>query len=122
MPIAQAARRDAPVLCAGCGRSTARKSRHQRFCSPRCRNNGRGRVRKGRLGGDTRLPADPHKSGNGINGLQAPKQRPSLPINLLGGGSWRWPQKSSALDRITVEKIRRAEVAGLTELRDDEAA
>jgi hypothetical protein len=47
------------------------------------------------LGTDTRAPATPHKSASKNNRLQRPKSRSSLfanaPLNILGGGSWRWP-------------------------------
>lgn len=32
--------RDTPVTCAACGRQVSRKTRHQRFCSTRCRKQG----------------------------------------------------------------------------------
>jgi hypothetical protein len=32
------ARRDAPVICAACGRRVARRARQQRYCSDRCRD------------------------------------------------------------------------------------
>jgi hypothetical protein len=32
-----ALRRDAPVVCPGCGRSVRRKARQQVYCSTRCR-------------------------------------------------------------------------------------
>jgi hypothetical protein len=41
-----AARRDEPVTCAACGRKVQRRMRGQRYCSARCRENDRGRVRK----------------------------------------------------------------------------
>jgi len=115
MPIALAPRRDAPVVCPGCGRSTARRSRQQRFCSHRCRNNARGRVKADDLGTPSLDYTDPHKSERNINSLQASKQPPSLPINLLGSG-WQWPGARERLDAETIEKIRRAEVAEPTEL------
>jgi hypothetical protein len=44
--LVQASRRDAPVICANCGRKVLRRMRGQRFCSARCRDRGRGRSRK----------------------------------------------------------------------------
>ena len=46
----QASRRDAPVICANCGRKVLRRLRGQRLCSARCRDRGRGRSRKAFLG------------------------------------------------------------------------
>src|SRR5258707_14407261 len=43
---ARASRRDAPVVCERCGRKVERKSRQQRFCSGRCQEKARTRVRK----------------------------------------------------------------------------
>jgi hypothetical protein len=87
------ARRDAPVVCAACGKTAKRKMRGQLYCSVRCRENGRGRVRKAHLGQDTRAPATPLKSLNEISSLQKRKMGSSLftnaPLNVLGGGSFR---------------------------------
>lgn len=51
----------------------------------------------------------PPKLSNETNVLQWPKTGSSLfctgPLNLLGGGSWKWPT-AGRLDRKTVAKIR----------------
>jgi endogenous inhibitor of DNA gyrase (YacG/DUF329 family) len=72
MTQAFANRRDAPVICAGCNRSVARRARQQRFCSDRCRNReiGRRRVRKAFLGRDTRAPANPPKKDRQFKALR----------------------------------------------------
>jgi hypothetical protein len=64
------ARRDEPVTCAACGRKVQRRMRGQRYCSARCRENDRGRVRKAFLGHDTRAPTTPVKKFNEINELE----------------------------------------------------
>ena len=40
-----ALRRNAPVVCASCGRQAPRRARQQRYCSDRCRQNGSRRAR-----------------------------------------------------------------------------
>jgi hypothetical protein len=47
--------------------------RGQRYCSARCREKDRGRVRKAFLGQDTRAPTTPVKKHSKINSLEAPK-------------------------------------------------
>jgi hypothetical protein len=55
----------------------------------------------------------PRKSFSKINGLPNPKSRPSdlfsTPVNLLGGGQWRWPN-ATRLDARTLANILRAEI------------
>jgi hypothetical protein len=67
------------------------------------------------LGHGTALGPSPHKSANKINELQRPKTGSSLfykgPLNLLGGGSFRWPE-AGHLDGKTLTKIRHSEVGG----------
>lgn len=51
-----------------------------------------------------------------------PQRRPitlfaNAPLNILGGGSWRWPN-TPHLGADTLEKIRSREIAGLTDLHD----
>jgi hypothetical protein len=62
--------------------------------------------------GDVRTP---HKSSNENNVLQWPKTGSSLfcngPLNLLGGGSWKWPG-AGTLDGETLAKIRHLEIGG----------
>ena len=112
----QATRRDAPVVCPTCGRRAERKMRGQRYCSARCRNRGRKRSRKKFLGTDTRAPATPHKSPSKNNVLQTSKKRSSLfanaPLNILGGGSWRW-RNTPQIDCETSARIVRAEIGSL---------
>ena len=104
---------NSPVICASCGKRVARKGRIQRYCSARCRDRGRGRSRKALLGHGTGAPATAHKSASDINALQRAKPRPSpytnAPLNILGGGSFRWPG-TPRLDARTLENIRRCEV------------
>jgi hypothetical protein len=107
-----AKRRDDPVVCAKCERSTARRSRQQRYCSPRCRD--RGRVKNPSEGCDTGQSHGPRQNINANNSLQGRKSGSSLPINLLGSG-YQWPGARERLDAVTLEKIRRAEVAELSE-------
>jgi hypothetical protein len=68
-----AARRDEPVTCAACGRKVQRRMRGQRYCSARCRENDRGRVRKAFLGQGTGAPTTPVKKFSKINELEAAK-------------------------------------------------
>jgi hypothetical protein len=107
------ARRDAPVVCTACGKTAKRKMRGQLYCSARCRENGRKRIRKAHLGQDTGAPATPLKSLNEISSLQGRKMGSSLfanaPLNILGGGSFRWPGHTR-LDPRTLENILRSEI------------
>jgi hypothetical protein len=58
---------------------------------------------------------NPPKSASQNNSVQTAKKGSSLfcngPLNLLGGGSWRWP-KAGVLDGKTLAKIRHSEVGG----------
>ena len=105
--------RNAPVMCASCGRKVERRMRGQRYCSARCRDRGRGRSRKALLGHDTGAPATPPKKAGQFNDLQDGKTRsnPSAnaPLNILGGGSWRWPS-TPKLDAETLARIVRSEI------------
>jgi endogenous inhibitor of DNA gyrase (YacG/DUF329 family) len=103
----------APVKCGACGRSVARKSRQQRFCSDRCRQYA---LRENKARTAIKNPARYQASGpvtnplflsNKNNGLQGQKSRFSVPLNLLGG--YRWPGAGS-IDRATLRKILRAEI------------
>jgi hypothetical protein len=55
----------------------------------------------------------PHKSASNFKGLQSRKTGSSTfanaPLNILGGGSFRWPN-TPKLDRRTLENIRRSEI------------
>ena len=112
-----ALRRDAPVKCASCGRSTARRARQQRYCSARCKENARRRVRRPRTGVSSfpavltavrpNLPTDPPKIVNEIKGLQVPIRASTGVINaeVWGGRDWR-PARSSGGVRIEVSRLR----------------
>jgi hypothetical protein len=62
---------------------------------------------------DTGHSTTPRKSSIKIKGLPKTKSRPndsfSTPVNLLGGGQWRWPN-STRLDAQTLAKILRTEI------------
>jgi predicted nucleic acid-binding Zn ribbon protein len=77
----RATRRDSPVTCATCGKTVERRMRAQIYCSSRCRDRGRQRVRKALLGPDTRAPASRHKKPRAINGLRTEETRPSIGIS-----------------------------------------
>jgi hypothetical protein len=94
-------RRDDPVLCVICERVVRRKARQQIYCSTRCRKKAQyardvaeGRFNEPRYLG-SRSGTKPIKNASDINNLQCQKSRPTKfansPLNLLGGGSWRWP-------------------------------
>jgi len=113
------------LTCPVCDRTVERKSRTQNYCSAKCMRKGNytRKVDSGELlGGDTALIPTPRKSSHENNVLQWPQTGSSLsangPINLLGGGSWRWPG-AGHLDAKTISKIRLCEVGGeLMEARD----
>jgi len=110
-----ATHRNTPVVCESCGRSVQRAARQQRFCSDRCREKARERVRKAGLSADTGAPATPPKLESKNNDLPTGRTGSSLfanaPLNLLGGGSWRWPGEPT-LDGKLLAKIRHSEVGG----------
>ena len=111
--------RDNPVICAACRRRVARKSRQQKFCSDRCRDFARREKLAARsLKTSARYPysgqpTNPPKKESIINGLQRRKTGSSLyansPLNILGGGSFRWPH-TPPLDAHTLENIRSSEI------------
>ena len=112
------ARRDSPVTCRACGKRVSRKGRPQIYCSRRCRQRAYWARRvlatiSGTVTHDTGRSTTPRKSISNINGLQKAKSRPSnsfsTPVNLLGGGQWRWPI-STRLDARTLGTILRAEI------------
>jgi hypothetical protein len=111
-------RRDSPVTCHACGKRVSRRGRSQIYCSRRCRQ--RAYWDRRALAGisaivthDTGHSTTPRKSLSKINGLPKPKSRAggsfSTPVNLLGGGQWRWPN-SKRLDARTLANILRAEI------------
>jgi len=96
--VRHALHRDAPVICAHCGRSVPRKARQQKFCSAHCRELARERCRKASLGQDTGAPTNPPKKINGFKSLQAPKSGSSIALRaphhvieaeVFGGRVWR---------------------------------
>jgi hypothetical protein len=102
------------LKCPVCDRTVDRQSRQQNYCSTRCRK----RAWREKIPGlthDSGRGTNPHKSASENNVLQWPKTGSSLsangPLNLLGGGSWRWPG-AGHLDAKTMSKIRRCEVGG----------
>jgi endogenous inhibitor of DNA gyrase (YacG/DUF329 family) len=106
-------RKDAPVVCAACGRRVARKSRHHKFCSDRCREwaKGQKRVRKSFLGEDTGASPQPPKTSNGNNKLQGTISGSNPPLNVLGG--YRW-SNSVAIEPDLLRKIVIAEIGRTT--------
>jgi hypothetical protein len=64
--------------CANCGREIWHRSgRRPRFCSDRCRERGRKRVRKSFLGPDTSAPTKHQKTLSHLNALQRAKTQSS---------------------------------------------
>lgn len=112
--MTHALRRDAPVICASCGRQVQRQSRQQRFCSARCKEKGRTRVRRAFLGTDTGAPTNPPKNGHEFNGLQGKKTRSSLrilaPPRVLAAEVWgsrHWQETvSSGGVAVEVSRVR----------------
>jgi hypothetical protein len=72
-------RRDAPVVCASCGRQVRRRGRLQRYCSTRCRKRGHyaQKVRRGDFStpklSDTALGTTLLQKGSTYNALQRAK-------------------------------------------------
>jgi endogenous inhibitor of DNA gyrase (YacG/DUF329 family) len=124
------ARRDAQVKCAACGKLAERRMRGQRYCSKRCRQASHRKSAAGAIKNAGPYSGDattPHKSASNFNELQSQKTGSSsfanAPLNILGGGSFRWPN-TPKLDRRTLESIRRSEIGAAplyTEVDDDGA-
>lgn len=113
-------RRNDPVRCPVCPRTVERQSRQQVYCSRKCMRKGNNARKpadafKPARHGGTGAIRNPHKSASENNVLQRPQTRSSLfcngPLNIVGGGSWRWPGAGS-LGSKTLEKIRHCEVGG----------
>jgi hypothetical protein len=102
-------RKDAPVVCAACGRRVARKARQQLYCSDRCRDyqKGQRRVRKSFLSTDTRASPNPLFFSNKNNELQRAKSGASMPLNVLGGYRWR---NGTPVDADLLRNVVRAEI------------
>jgi endogenous inhibitor of DNA gyrase (YacG/DUF329 family) len=75
-----APRRDSLVTCVTCGRKVERQMRKQEYCSPRCRDLGRGRCRKKFVGQDTGAPATPTQRPRVFNDLDWVKRQSSSRI------------------------------------------
>ena len=112
------------LKCPVCERAVDRKSRQQNFCSTRCRMKAfreKTPVGSGHTGGVT----NPPKLSSQNNVLQWPKTGSSLssngPINLLGGGSWKW-LGAGVIDSKTLAKIRWCEVGGKFQMPPEERA
>ena len=103
------ARRDAPVRCPVCDRTAERQSRQHIYCSPRKANYARKAGSGLLLGQDSALVPNHNKFSNENNVLHGPKRVASpffnKPLNLLGGGSWRWPEAKRLYSK-TLAKIR----------------
>ena len=120
-------RRDTPVTCIACGKRVRRKGRKQKYCSRRCRQRDywdrRALAKISAL--DTGHSTTPRKSSSNVNGLERRKSRPtalfSVPLNLLGGGSWRWPG-TPKLDPVVRENIIGAEIVGGRKWRETVSA
>jgi endogenous inhibitor of DNA gyrase (YacG/DUF329 family) len=109
----EASRRDSPVTCVACGKRTKRKGRYQKYCSRRCRQRDywdRRALAKisAVVTHHSAHSTTPRKSSSKFNALQGLKSRP---LNLLGGGEWRWPGPTQ-LDATTRSKIVCAEIGG----------
>ena len=112
----------AACCCPVCDRTVPRLARQQRYCSTRCRVKAhRGKTPAGALQRQPRYPTsggvtNPHKSANKNNDLQRAETGSSLffngPLNLLGGGAFRWPA-AGPLDAATTSKIQRSEIAAV---------
>jgi hypothetical protein len=105
------------ITCAVCGCPIIHTSgRRPRVCSTRCRNrkNGRTRVRKACLIGDTGRAAKRTKNNNESNALERAKTLSSrrifgpadvLGVEVFGGRTWK-PAKSSGGVDIEIGRLR----------------
>jgi hypothetical protein len=79
IPAKKNSRRDAPVICASCGRQVERRGRLQLYCSTRCRKRGHyaQSVRRGDISpavrADTAIGTTPLKKENKFKALQRAK-------------------------------------------------
>ncbi len=105
-------RRDAPVVCASCGRQVRRRARLQRYCSTRCRKRGHyaQKVRRGDFStpklADTALGTPPLKEANKFKALRRAKLLSShrilapahvLACEVFGGRGWRHATSSGGV-------------------------
>src|SRR5262249_56690977 len=108
----KASRRDAPVVCARCGRQVRRRGRLQRYCSTRCRKCGHyaQKVRRGDFStpkwSDTALGTTLLQKDSKYNALQRAKTLSShrvlapahvLACEVFGGRSWRHATSSGGV-------------------------
>src|SRR5262245_53303501 len=111
----EAAHKTAPVRCRACDRIVKRRSRQQIYCSPKCMRRANDELKKQPRSPHSGLIPNPPKLSNRNNVVRGQKSGSSLfyngPLNLLGGGSWRWPH-AGTLDAKTFSKIRWCEVGG----------
>jgi len=101
----KASRRDAPVVCASCGRQLRRRGRRQRYCSTRCRKRGHyaQKVRRGDFStpklSDTALGTTPLQKGSKYNALQRAKTLSShhilAPAHVLAEEVFNRPWESA---------------------------
>jgi endogenous inhibitor of DNA gyrase (YacG/DUF329 family) len=102
------------LTCPACKRTVERHSRQQQYCSTRCRMKAF-REKMPEMGACSGSVTNPPKISHENNVLQWPKTGSGLsangPINLLGGGSWRWPD-AGRIDSATLAKVRWCEVGG----------
>jgi hypothetical protein len=122
--------RDAPVTCIVCGKRVRRKGRTQKYCSRRCRQRAHWDRRalakiSALVTHDTGHSTTPQKSSSNVNELgRQISQRTGFgkaPLNLLGGGSWRWPG-TPKLDPEVRENIISAEIFGCRKWRETVSA
>jgi hypothetical protein len=98
------------LACDSCGNQVERRARQQRFCSARCKEKARTRIRTG-VSGKTRpapnLPTDPPKTSIISRGLRAKITAPAHVIEgeLWDGREWRPSISSSGLP-IEVGQLR----------------
>jgi len=113
--MTRALRRDAPVICGSCGREVARQARQQRFCSTRCRDAARTRIRAPAttlaLVKNNERTADfahgPPEKLNEIKGTQTRicAARRVLDVEIWGGRSWQDAVSSGGV-AIQVSRVR----------------
>jgi hypothetical protein len=106
--------------CVVCEGEMVRKTEHQRVCGKRrCRNALKASDGLGRYQG-TRCGVSPHKNPVKMGTKTSPQKRPTplfanAPLNILGGGSWRWPN-TPRLDAKTLDNICHREIAAAPEI------
>jgi hypothetical protein len=101
--------------CAACGKPFARNlmGRKKVFCSAACRLEGHRTNKISSPGHPAGLQRNDSSCACGSSGKSPAKSESSLfangPLNILGGGSWRWPEAGS-LDAKTLTKITHSEI------------